>query len=429
MSVSFQSVALQLEKVLQNPATFWPKEKVFYDLVKARKVETQSSRAMRVPLKLLRGGVSALISPDGGSFPRGSAYVPDVATISPVWFGHTVEVTAADLAATDSSAKAIENFVTDNVSGALDQFKEFLETQMVGDGSGSLGAITALDTSGGIYTCTVANPHLYFDGQVLGDWTAIGGSNRGNVLVKSVDYVNKTVTLNNTIPSNFPNTIVTPVTAGVTNGDIFIPYGADGSATGSIFGLRYHHNKSLTGTWMGVNRATYPGKLSTPYVSGASGSISQALARLLLDKLARAEGIEDNDLDSVVFFCGPDMRAQWEGVAQLVSSIIFNQVSGDNTIDPMKKSGPATLAQRKLVTSNRALPQRIDGIVTNYLGKGEIQPLGPYSPTGQSAYLTYGSNGAIATSIMYNFWTGFNMFHQKPLAGVYADTFAAQSGY
>jgi hypothetical protein len=423
---NFQTTALQLEKVLQNPATFWPTETEVYDLIKPSEVEKVSGRAMRVPVDLLDGGVAALISPDGGSFPRGGAYTPDVATITPVWFGYTKEITAADMAATDDSSKAVENFVTKNVSMALGRFKEFLETQIVGDGSGSLGAVSGL----ALPACTVANPHLYFDGQLVTVWSAIAGTNRGTALISSVDYVNKTVTFATSIPSRFSGVATAPASiAGFANGDLLLPYGADGTATGSVLGIKYHHNSSLTGTWMGINRATYPGKLSTPYVNGNSGTISQGIVRLMFDKLGRAEGIKGEDLDSVVFLGGPDMRAQWEGVGTLVSSIIFNQVNGDSAIDPMKKNGPATIAQRKFVVSNRATPQRIDGLVLNKWGKGEIQPLGPYSPTGQSSYLTYGSNGAIATSIMYNFWTGFNVFSKKPLAGVYADSFAAQSGY
>lgn len=425
---NFQATALMVEKVLSNPATFWPKESTLYDLIKPKKVEV-SGRAMRIPLKLLKGGVSSMISIDGGAFARGSAYVPDVATINPVYFGHSTEVTAADMVATDSDAKAVENFVTDNISQQKQNFTEFQESQMVGDGSGSLGAAGTIDTTGGIYTIPVANPHLFNDSQLLDIWSAVGGTKRGTVLVLSVDYVNKTITLNNTVPSRFTGVSAPASVSGFIAGDLFFPYGADGTATGSLLGIRYHQNDVATGTWMGVNRATYPGKLRTPHVAGAGATLSQGIVRLGLDKLARAEGVEGADLDNLVFVSGPDMRAQWEGVGTLISSIIFNQLPGDNAVDAMKKNSVAQIGGRKLVVSNRAAAQRIDGLCLNHWGKAEIIPMGPYSPTGQTAYLTYGANGSIATSLMYYMWAGYNLFTDKCLAGLYFDGLAAQANY
>lgn len=431
MAVNYQSVALQLERVLQNPATLYPQETAVFDLFQSRKTEVVSSRQMRIPVKALRGGNAGLVSPDGGSFMRGSAYTPDVMVLSPVWAGYSGEVTYADMMATNNDKKAIENFLTDNVSQSVDGIKGFIESQMVGDGSGSLGAAVAIDTTGGIYTVTVANPALFADGQVLSVWSAIAGTNRGNVMVKSVDFVNKTITLQNTIPARFSDVTAPASVSGFTTGDLFMPYGSDGTATGSIYGVRYWHNKLTTGTKGGLDITKYPGKFSTPYVTANSGTLTQGLVRLLIGKQKRAVGLgNQSKLKSMTFLSNLDIEAQWESLGTLVSSIIYNQIQGDKSLDVMKPDAAATIAGRKLVTSNRALPQRLDGLLLDHWGKCEIQPLAPYAPTGQHVFQAYGSNGAVAMNLMYYYIWGGNLFNDTGgLFGAYADTIALQSGF
>lgn len=428
-SPTFASLALQLEKVIPNAQKLWQDDKqVLWNRLKPRTVEKQSGRAMRIPLKILRGGQGGFLDPAGGSFGRGAPYTPDVATISSIYTRFNVEITAADIASTDGSEKAITNFLSDNVSQGLDGFQAFNETLLVGDGSATLGTVISFVT-GPPYVITVANPSMFADGQIVDVWSALAGTSRGSVQITSVDFVGKTLTLNNTASTKFGTVAPASLTGGLTNGDLLLANGAPGTAGSTILGIKYQQAARASGTWLGLNVATYPGKLTTPYVNAASAPLSQGMLRLMEDKMRRALGINTKEVDDFVWLMGLDMRAQWESLGILINSNIINQIPGDKSVDVLKKNPMSTAGGHEIIVSNRATPQRIDGLCLSHWGRGETQPMGPYNLDGKVAHLVYGSDGSIATSVMYNWWAGYNIFLDNPLAGVYADTIAAQSGY
>jgi hypothetical protein len=429
MAVNFASVALQLEKVIPNAQKLWQDDKnILWNRLKPRQVETVSGRAMRIPLNILRGGQGGFLSPDGGSFGRGSGYTPDVAQLSPVFTRYNVEITAADIAATDGSEKAITNFLSANVSQGLDGFQAFNETLLVGDGSATLGSVVSFVT-GPPYVITVPNPSQFQDGQVVDVWSGLAGTNRGSIQVTSVDFVGKTLTINNTASTKFGTIAPASLTGGLTNGDLLLANGAPGTAGSTVLGIKYHQAARSSGTWLGLNVATYPGKLTTPYFNAAGAPLSQGLVRLVEDKMRRALGINAKEVDNFVWLMGLDMRAQWESLGTLISSVIYNQLPGDKSVDVVKKNPMTTAAGHEIIVSNRATPQRIDGLCLDHWGRGEIQPMGPYNLDGKVAHLTYGTDGSIATSVMYNWWAGYNVFIDNPLAGCYSDTIQAQPNY
>lgn len=428
-SPTFASLALQLEKVIPNAQKLWQDDQnVLWNRLKPRQVEKISGRSMRIPLKILRGGQGGFLDPAGGAFGRGAPYTPDVATLNSIYTRFNVEITAADIASTDGSEKAITNFLSDNVSQGLDGFQAFNETLLVGDGSGTLGSVVSFVT-GPPYVITVSNPSMFADGQVVDVWSALSGTSRGSIQITSVDFVGKTLTINNTASTKFNTVAPASLTGGLTNGDLLLANNAPGTAASTILGIKYHQASRNSGTWLGLTVTTYPGKLTTPYVNAASASLSQGLIRLAEDKMRRALGINTKEVDDFVWLMGLDMRAQWEGLGTLVNSVIYNQLPGDKSVDIVKKNPMSTAAGHEIIVSNRATPQRIDGLCLSHWGKGETQPMGPYNLDGKVAHVVYGSDGSVATSIMYNWWAGYNVFIDNPLAGVYVDTIAAQANY
>ncbi len=428
-SPNFVSTALQLEKVLPNAQKLWQDDNnSLWNRIKPKQVEKISGRAMRVPLKILRGGQGGFLDPAGGAFGRGSTYVPDVATLSSIYTRFNVEITAADIAATDGSEKAITNFLSDNVSQGLDGFTAFNETLLVGDGSATLGSVVSFVT-GPPYVITVTNPSMFADSQIVDVWSTLGGTFRGSVQITSVDFVGKTLTLNNTASTKFNTVAPASLTGGLANNDLLLANTAPGTAGSTILGVKYHQATRSSGSWMNLAVTSYPGKLTTPYVNASSAPLSQGLLRLMEDKMRRAMGINTGSVDDLVWLMGLDMRAQWESLGTVISQNIINQVTGDKSIDVLKKNPMTTAGGHEIVVSNRATPQRVDGLCLNHWGRGETQPLGPYNLDGKVAHVLYGSDGSIATAIQYNWWAGYNIFIDNPLAGVYTDTVAAQNGY
>jgi hypothetical protein len=56
---------------------------------------------------------------------------------------------------------------------------------------------------------------------------------------------------------------------GLTAGDVIVHDGLSGAQQVSLFGIKYHQNNATTGTWLSLNRATYPVQLATPRVNAA----------------------------------------------------------------------------------------------------------------------------------------------------------------
>ena len=427
-SPTFVSTALQLEKVVPNAQKLWQDDQnILWNRIKPKKLEI-SGRSMRIPLKILRGGQGGFIDPGGGSFGRGQGYTPDVALLNAIYTRFNGEITAADIAATDGSEKAITNFLTDNVAMGLDGFTAFNETMLVGDGSATLDSVVSFVT-GPPYVITVNNPSMFADGQVIDVWSALGGTNRGSIQITSVDFVGKTLTINNTASTKFGTIAPASLTGGLTNGDKLLANGAPGTAGSAVLGIKYHQATRSSGTWLGLTVTTYPGKLTTPYVNAASAPLSQGLVRLAEDKMRRALGVNAKEVDDFVWLMPLDMRAQWESLGTMISQNIINQISGDASVDVLKKRPMSTAGGHEIIVSNRATPQRIDGLCLEHWIKGETQPMGPYNLDGRVAHLTYGSDGSIGTSLMYNWWAGYNIAIDNPLAGVYSDTIQAQGGY
>jgi hypothetical protein len=219
-------------------------------------------------------------------------------------------------------------------------------------------------------------------------WSGLGGTNRGSVQITSVDFVGKTLTLNNTASTKFNTVAPASLTGGLTNNDLLLANSAPGTAASTILGIKYHQATRSSGTWLGLNVTSYAGKLTTPYVAAGLAPLSQGLLRLLEDKMRRALGINTKETDDFVWFMGLDMRAQWESLGTVISQNIINQVSGDKSIDVLKKNPMSTAGGHEIVVSNRATPQRIDGLCLSHWGRGETQPIGPYNLDGKVAHLT-----------------------------------------
>lgn len=409
-----QTLAYQYEKVKDSISLLFQRDHTFFDKIEKRdNLETISSRAMRIPLDILAGGKFRQVNADGGDFGRGSAMVADFAQLSSVYFAHATEYTKLFEVATESKEKAVAPAAKRNLEAAIDQMRAGIEALLNSDGSGTLDTIVSYANS----VITVNNANQFFDNQDIQIFPALGQVARGTVTILSVDANAKTLTLS------------APAPLGTTGGDLLVVDGGAGVAASSLLGIEYHQVDSNSGTWLQLARASYPGKLKTPHVGMNSQALTPQAVRLGLAKVRRALGVETPEIDNLMWHMNLDMEAAWENVGLIVAQVIQNQLGGTESEDMLKKAAPKTMADRPILCSIHAVPQRIDGVCLKHWGRGETQPIEPLEFGGQTFFPVYGASGGVSAATISYLWTGFNVFTDNPRAGVFFDSVALPTGY
>ncbi|HEX2714072.1 MAG TPA: hypothetical protein VHM88_17905, partial [Candidatus Acidoferrales bacterium] len=250
-----QTVALQLEKVRDKVPLLYERDDILLAMIQQRgDVEKVSSRNMRLPLQVNPGGKAGSYNADGGDLGRGSGTSYDVAQVTPIFFRFAVEITKLVEYAANAREKAIENAAKREVANGMKQFRAFLDKLMQTAGNGVLGTISSL--SGTTFTMTVpSGAALVYVGQTIQVYDPTLTTNRGTANVTAADPISSSQTIT-----------VDAVPAGTSANDVIVHDGLSGASPVSLFGIKYHQNNATTGTWLNLNRATYPVQLATPRV-------------------------------------------------------------------------------------------------------------------------------------------------------------------
>jgi hypothetical protein len=303
-----QSVALQLEKVRDKLPLLYERDDILLTMIQQRgDVEKVSSRNMRLPLQIRPGGKAGLANMDGGDLGRGSGTVYDVAQVTPVFFRHAVEVTKLVEYASNAPEKAVENAAKREVKNAMVQFRAFLDKIMQTNGNGVLGTISSVTTSGlpsGVAAqFAMAKPpgaQLFYYNQTVEVYDPTLTTNRGSANVLLVDPFNSLIQVD-ALPS------------GTTANDVVVHDGLTGAQPNSLFGILYHQSNATTGTWLNLNRATYPVELATPRVNGNNSALTPGAVRLAINKVRKALG--SNQISKLIAYTSLEQEHQWEQLA------------------------------------------------------------------------------------------------------------------
>lgn len=405
-----EQVRPELPRLYQQDYTAWGKIKSRTDIV------VVSNRPTRVPLRLLAGGKFRVGSPDGGDIGLGSSFTTDAMTLVPVYFFHASQYTKATEINTNSDEKAIEDYAMLTMKDAMEQFNVCMESVFAtGDGSNTLDTVVSL--ANGNTTINVNNANWFVDNQDIDIWSALSGTYRGTVTILSVDAPNGQINLNG------------PVPAGTQAGDLLLVSGSAGVANSGLFGIKYWQVSSNVGSVGNLARSAYPGKLTTPHVSGNNQALTPAKARLFQAQMQSAMGIEAAEKAGLEYHMNTDMAAAWENVGLLVTSVIQNQLKGNNSEDMLRKDLPKTFAGRPVLLSIHATPGRIDGLAFKHWFRCENQEIDYYEVGGQTLFPTYGASGGLNTSTLFYLWTGVQLGNENVRAAVYGDNFAIPVGY
>jgi hypothetical protein len=416
-AVNSQTLALQLEKVRRTIPQLWFNENVFLTKLQAREDLEVSTRPTRVPLDIQAGGNGGVVNLDGGDMGRGSAGSRAVGLLSNAYYRWAIEWSELAEVATDTTGKAIQNYVEKEVGRGIKNFRAFLDSLVQGNGADQLDTVTAYTV--GDPSLTVTTPARFSDQQIIQIVTgAVGGAIKSTVQISYVDYLNKKLFL-----------VAAPTGTAPAAADSIIAENATNVANSGMAGIQSYQVSSTSGTFLSLNRATYPGRLTTPYQSGGGLALTPAFARLLLNSMRIRNGVEGGIASNGFFYMNLDQEAAWENTGIVVTQNIMQQITGDTSQDMLKKMPPKTIAGFPIVPSVKATQGRIDFIASDHWFKQEIYPLDFYEVDGKTMFAIYGASGGLASTKITYLVFGGNIGCDDPAAGAYADGLLVTAGY
>ncbi len=413
--VESQVAALELERVIPKIRTLFERDDKFYAHIKKRDVEKISNRQMRGPLELRPGGNFQYFNPDGGDLGRGGGPTFDKFTVNAVFLSENIEYTKLAQWSTDDERKSITNGVRKLTASALDELRRQLDSQMMQSGNGVIGTISAVATAGGVDTYDLASDgfgaRLMRFGQTVQVFDATLATLRGSGVITKHDVDGKEID-------------VTPAIAGAIATDVLVVNGISNPASlPALYGVPYHHSNASTGTWLGFSRAATPEIRSNRVNAGGAG-FSLPLPRLAMNKIGNRVGI-DNTFKPRAWMHACQKQA-YEEAGQNV--ILINKTAKDENLNMYFGDG-MQMAGAGVSDSFSWDKKRIDFIVDEVWGRGEILPLGFYTTDGRRIFEVRGPSGGVMTAEIFYMVVGMQTFTTNPAATAYIDELAIPTGY
>ena len=413
-------VALQLEKVRDKVPLLYERDDILLTMIQQRgDVEKVSSRNMRLPLQVNPGGKAGSYNADGGDLGRGSGTAYDVAQVSPIFFRFAIEITKLVEYATTGRERAIENAAKREVANGMKQFRAFLDKLMQTAGNGVLGTIN--NVAGPTFTMAVpSGAALVYPGQTIQIYDTTLTTNR-NVAA------GVTTTVLTADPITTQQITVDNVPSGTVATDVIVHDGLTGAQPVSLFGIKYHQNNATTGTWLNLNRATYPIQLATPRVNAGNAALTPSNVRLAINKVRKSLGI--NHIAKLIAYMAVEQEHAWENLGITVSQIIKEGGASDGNDLDLLFSGRKTMSGIPIKSSVNADQTRVDFLDLSHWGRAVLKDIDFYEVNGNTVFPIYGASGGLAASYIFYFDTAFQVWDDSPRTGAFIDTLARPQGY
>jgi len=413
-------IALQLEKVRDKVPLLYERDDILLTMIQQRgDIEKVSSRNMRLPLQVNPGGKAGSYNADGGDLGRGSGTQYDVAQVSPIFFRFAIEITKLVEYATNGKERSIENAAKREVANGMRQFRAFLDKLIQTAGNGVLGTISSV--AGTTFTMTVPyGAALVYPGQTIQIYDTTLTTNR-NIAASVV------TTVQSADPISTQQIVVDNVPTGTVAGDVIVHDGLSGAQPVSLFGIKYHQNNATTGTWLNLNRATYPVILQTPRVNAGNAALTPANVRLAINKVRKALGI--NHLSKLIAYMAVEQEHAWENLGITVSQIIKEGGSGGGNDLDLLFTGRKTMSGIPIKSSVNADQTRVDFLDLSHWGRAVLKDIDFYEVNGNTVFPIYGASGGISAAYIFYFDTAFQLWSDSPRSGAYIDTLARPAGY
>lgn len=410
-------IALQLEKVRDKIPLLYERDDILLAMIQQRgDVEQVSTRNMRIPLQVLSGGKGGAYNPDGGDLGRGGGTDYEVAQVTPLYFRFAVEMSTQVRYATNSKEKAIENAVKREVANGMKQFRAFLDMLCQTAGNGVIGTISSVASN--VFTMSVPfGAALVYNGQTIQVYNAALSTNRGTANVTNFDPVSSSQTV--TVDAAPGGTIAT---------DVLVYDGLSGASPTGLFGLQYHHSSATSGTWLGLNRATFAPLLTTPSVNAGSAALTPGNVRLAINKVRKALGVDQ--VGKLVAYMNVEQEHAWENLGITVSEVIKEGGGGRANDLDLLFTGKKTMGGLPIKVSIHADQTRIDFIDLSHWGRAVTKDIGYFEDgEGKTVFPIYGASGGIAAANIFYFDVAFQIWLDSPRSGAFISSLARPSGY
>ena len=380
------SQAAQIEAIRPELAELILLSAVFYGRIEDRTDLTPvGSRPTRVPIQAISGGAFGTLNPDGADMGTGSGPQEVPGYLSPAYYVQASQYTALAEWATDSSAKAIQDYVALTHEQASETFGGYMDVLAQGDGSNTLDTIVAV----GAGYLTVNNANFFQSNQLVDIWTAVGGAFVATLQIQVEDVESNAIWMTTAIPG------------GVVAGMAILAHGASGQANTGIFGIKYYNVGSNVGNFMGIPRASYPGRFIAANINLGGASLTPAAVRAIGYQIVLNMGQKIAAAQEPVVHCNVDMQAQWENNALMVQSVTLNDLKGDESQDMLKRKAVTTLAGREILSNPRATPGRIDFIDLKNWWRLTTKPADLYDVGGQTVFPLIGASGGLQSQNIF----------------------------
>ncbi len=423
---------VELEAFATEIPSLIPLSKTFYALAQERftKVPTsfQTSAgsvtrpSFRVPFRAQGGAYVSQGTANGTALGRGNMSVWDDFALSPIWHFSVNEMTHLAQLATNGRKRGLISLKAEELKNSLDSTMAGLEGIMYGDSS---GAITQIPTTAAVSSnsgtgattsyITGVRAMAFTDNQVVQIFPSEGGTARGTATISFNDPVTSTLYFSTVLPSTGGATAV---------GDYIMIAGSTGALNQGVYGTTAWNNSATTGTIAGINRATYPSRISTPSINLNGGAVTAALSQRIEALLGRAMGGSNDTKDSGIYLFGEDQAYAVAQTNYYNKQITQNsdKPGSDGTVpDTSRKYFQGRFGGREVHVSYVQPTGRIDMLLTKDWYIGELVPLQLYDFGGGNTVMPVpdpSGNGWL-TSNQFAYETSFNLACSAPRHQLY----------
>lgn len=378
--------------------------------------------SFRVPYRVQGGAYISQGTGNGDALGRGNASIWNDFVLSPVWHYAVNEITTLAQLATNGKKRGLISLKAEELKNSLDSAMAGIEGIMYGDSS---GAITQIPTSGTVSSgsgsgnqtsfITGVRAMAFTDNQVVEIFPSEGGASRGTATISINDPVTGTLWFSTVLPSTGGATAV---------GDYIMIAGSSGALGQGVYGTTAWNNSATSGTIAGINRATYPSRISTPNINLNGGSVTASLSQRIEALLGRAMGDSNQTKDSGMYLMGEDQRvaiAETTYYNKQINLQSGEQGKSGNVPDVSKKYFDGTFGGREVHLSYVQPLGRIDMLLTDEWSIGELISLQLYDyGNGNTTMPTPDPSGnGWLTSNQFAYVTSFNLACSAPRHQLY----------
>lgn len=385
--------------------------------------------AFRIPVRIQSGAAIFQGTGNGDSLGRGTGSQWVAGDLSPIGLFAGCEITYLARIATQGPKRSLIALRAEELKNSLNSFMQGVDAQFLSDGTGAIVQIPATatvnnNTLGGANPSSIVGlggqANQFQEQQVVQFFPTEGGSPRTTPSTATVSYVdgaNDTVYFSTALPTN------TAV------GDFVMIQGSTGALNSGVQGIYSFQVASNTGTILNLNRATYPGQLSTPNINKNSQAISMTDAYKAEILIGRGLGADNDAVADFEWICGPDQEL---AVTQLYTNVLTQNYvpPGDKALDMVKKHMSPTYGGRPLNVSYTARQGRLDAVCPETWGIIETVEPSLYDFGDGVTTMPipdFANQGSYLTSSIFFYNAFLNLFNSNMKAACYISNAAVPS--